>query len=105
MRIVRIIVAVLLAASLAIPPITTAMAMTSAAKAEMSMVTSGSDCPCCNAAKKCAADLCQFKCFHTLAISVEGLPLAEPLPEPLVAVYAASFSPVTLRPDPPPPRS
>lgn len=104
MRSVRLIIAVLLAASLAILPMSAAMAMTHAAKAEMSMGASGDNCPCCNAARKCATDTCQFKCFSAPAI-LEGAPLAQPRPELFIAIGEATLSPFLARPDPPPPRS
>ena len=104
MRALRLIMAVLLAASLAVLPVSASMAMTHAAKAKMSMSASGADCPCCNAAKKCATDICMFKCFSTPAISVDGFPLAQPLPEPLIAVRVAALSPFSRQLDPPPPR-
>jgi len=108
MRTIRLMIVALFAVNLAIVPISAAMAMSAmshGAKTEMSMSSSMHDCPCCNAAKKCATDLCQFKCFGTPAISVRGLSLVEPLPETLIAGATAAWSPVTLRPDPPPPRS
>ena len=105
MRAIRLIVVVLLAASLGILPVSAGIAMTHAAKAEMSMSASGTDCPCCNAAKKCVTDHCQFKCFNTPAISVDGFPLAQPVPEPLAPVCVAALSPFSRQLDPPPPRS
>lgn len=108
MRFVRIIIAALLALSLGILPVSAAMAMSKAhaAKAEISMsAPAADDCPCCNAAKKCGADLCQLKCFSTPAISVENLPLAQPPPLALIASTTAAPSSFDLRPDPPPPRS
>ncbi len=105
MRTIRLVIAALFAVNLAIVPVSAAMAMFHGAKAQMSMSSSMDDCPCCNAAKKCATDLCQFKCFNTPAISVHGVPLVRPLPEPLVAGATTAWSPFTLGPEPPPPRS
>lgn len=105
MRTIRLIITALVAVNLAVVPMSAAMAMFHGANVQMSMSSSMDDCPCCNAAKKCATDLCQFKCFNTPAISVHGLPLVRPLTEPLIAGPTAPWSPFALRPDPPPPRS
>lgn len=105
MRTLRLILAVLLMASLTISPVAAGMGATHAAKTEMSIGASGGDCPCCNAAKKCATDTCMFTCYSVPVLSVEGLPLIEPLPKAFVAVGLATFSPFSPRPDPPPPRS
>lgn len=107
MRLVRIIIAGLLALSLGILPVSAAMAMSKAhaAQAEMSMGAPADDCPCCNVAKKCGADLCQFKCFSTPAISVENLPLPQPRLLAMIGSTTAAPSPFNLRPEPPPPRS
>lgn len=101
MRILRLIWAVILAASLAILPVSAAMAMTHGAKAEMSMSSPGDDCPCCNPSK---ANACSLKCCHLQALTVEGF-------APFKA-SAADFDAhendlgvaVSLRPEPPPPR-
>ena len=105
MRTIRLIIVALLAIGLAVVPMSAVMAQSHGAKAAASMSSSMDDCPCCNAAKKCETDLCQFKCFNTPAVSVHGLPLVRPLPEPLFAGATAAWSPLALRPDPPPPRS
>jgi hypothetical protein len=93
-----------LAARVTVPPVSAAMPMTDAVDAGMSMGSSGSDCPCCNVTKKCSTDLCQFNCF-TPAISVDGLALVRPLPEPLIVAETPALWPLILPPDPPPPRS
>lgn len=105
MRTIRLAIAVLLAMSLTILPVSAAMNVGHVAKAEMSMGASGDDCACCNATKKCLTDICMFKCYNAPAISVEGMPSAQPLPQPYVAIRAAFLSPFSTRPDPPPPRS
>ena len=105
MRTLRLAIAVLLAASLTILPMAAAMAVTHVAKAEMAMDTAGDHCPCCNAAKKCATDICMFKCYNAPAISAEGLAMAKPSPAPIDITDGATLSPFPPRPDPPPPRS
>lgn len=105
MRTIRLIAALLVAASLVILPVATGMGMTFAAKAEMNMGAPGSDCPCCDPSNMCATHHCMFVCYNMAAIAVEGLLEGKPLPQDLVAAGPASFSPFPPRPDPPPPRS
>jgi len=105
MRFIRLVIAVLLAASVAILPVSAGMAKLHAAKAEMSMSAPDSDCPCCNAAHKCATDICTLMCYNSAALSVEGPPLVGPLPQPFIDMVSVTMSPFSQRPDPPPPRS
>lgn len=75
------------------------------AKTEMSMSASTDNCPCCDAANKCAADICPVKCFNAAALLVVVQPLAEPVPKLFVRTGLPAMSPFAARPDPPPPRS
>jgi hypothetical protein len=105
MRLIRLVIAGLLAASVAVLPVSVGMAKLHEAKAEMSMSAPDSDCPCCNAAHKCATDICTLKCYNSAALYVEGQLLVGPLPEPLIEMASPAMSPFSQRPDPPPPRS
>ena len=100
----RFIFAVLLAASLAMLPVSAAMA-SHAAKAEMSIGASDKDCACCDAAHKCPADACVVTCHAVSAISAVGPALSQPLPEAFASAALTEWSPFLARPDPPPPRS
>lgn len=104
----RLIIAVLLVASLTIHPISAGMAITHVANAEMTMGassdTGGDDCPCCSATGKCSTDICMLKCFNVPAVLIEGLPETRPLPRLFVDIGWATMSPFSTRPDPPPPR-
>jgi hypothetical protein len=102
MCIARLIWAFVLAVSLAGLPVVAAMATAHAAQAGMSASASGDDCPCCKPDKP---DTCPLKCCHLQALAVEGLVFAKPMSERLVAHEANAGIAVTLRPDPPPPRS
>lgn len=105
MRLIRLVIAVLLAASVAVLPVSAGVTKLHAAKAAMSMSAPDSDCPCCNAAHKCATDVCTLKCYNTVALAVEQAPFAGPFVEPLIELADAAMSPFLQRPDPPPPRS
>ena len=105
MRSFRLIIAVLLAVSLSIVPVSAAMAVMHVGAAEMSVSEPGSDCPCCDAAHKCATDICTLKCHSSTAISVELKPLTERLPQRFAVMGAIRPSPFSPQPDPPPPRS
>jgi hypothetical protein len=105
MRFIRVVIAVLLAVSLAILPVSSAMAAMHAGNPEMSMSAPDSDCACCNAAHKCATDICTLKCYNSAALYVEGQLLVGPLPQPLIDMASPAMSPFSQRPDPPPPRS
>lgn len=104
MRTIRLVVAVLLAMSLTVLPMSAGMAKMHVATAEMDVDTPGNSCPCCDAAHKCATDICMLACYCVPAISVEGPPLTQPLRERLVALGAPVLAPFSQRPDPPPPR-
>jgi hypothetical protein len=107
MRGVRFILALVLATSLIILPMSAGMAMSHvhASKTEMGMGTSGADCPCCNAAHKCAADTCMLKCFSVSALALEARPLMQPFVTVFAAVVMKRLVGYAPRPDPPPPRS
>jgi hypothetical protein len=102
MRFCRLILAGLLAASVALLPVSAAMAMTHAAKAEMSMSASGDDCPCCKSAQ---ADACPFTLCSLQAISVDGPAMLMPTPACFAERGPQILAGVSLRPTPPPPRS
>lgn len=104
MRAIRLMIAVLIAVILAAAPVTASLAKDTA-KAEMSMSSADSSCPCCDATKKCATDICTLKCYTAAAIRVEEQSLAEPLPSLIVGMGVAAMSPFAQGPDPPPPRS
>ena len=105
MRTVRLIIAALLAMSLAILPVSAGMTAMHAAKTEMSTNASGDSCPCCDPANTCAADICTAKCFNAAALLVEGQPFAESLLKRFVGTGLTAMSPFAPQPDPPPPRS
>jgi len=105
MRFIRLVIAVLLATSVAMLPVSAGATKLHAAEAEMSMGAPGSDCPCCDAAHKCATDVCTLKCCNTVALAVEQAPLAGPFVQPFNELAGAAMSPFLQRPDPPPPRS
>lgn len=101
MRVLRPIRSLLLAVGLAVLPVSAAMAMTHAVKAEISMGSPGEDCPCCNPAK---TDACPLKCCHLQALTVEGFAPFNAAPADFGAHKAHLGIAVSLRPDPPPPR-
>jgi hypothetical protein len=105
MCLIRLLIAVLLATSLAILPVSAGMAMAHAAKAEMAMSASDGDCPCCNAAHKCAPDTCMLKCFSVSAIALDARPAVHPVPAPFPELGVTTLVAFSPRPDPPPPRS
>ena len=105
MRRLRFIIAVLLAVSFTVLPVAAGMARTHGASSAMSMSASMDDCPCCNAAHKCAPDTCMLKCFSVSAIALDGMPLLAPLSEPFSIVAMRKPAASSPRPDPPPPRS
>ena len=108
MRVLRLLIAVLLATSLAVLPVSAVMAMTHAANSDMTMSASGDnggdDCACCSPTGKCSTRICVLKCFNVPAVLIEGLPMTQPLPQLLVDIDRATMSPFSTRPDPPPPR-
>ncbi len=101
MRICRLTLALLLAASLAILPLSSAVAMAHAANADVTMSASGDDCPCC---KSTHPAMCPLECCQLQALSVEGWDMAEPDARGFVEGGAQAIAPLLLRPDPPPPR-
>ena len=105
MRIYRLVIVALVALSFAVVPLAAGMAGVHGASSEMSMGASHDDCPCCNAAHKCPADICMLKCFNVSAIAVELSPMMAPLPAPFAASGVTPLVALITRPDPPPPRS
>jgi hypothetical protein len=105
MRIYRLVIAALLALSLTVLPVAAGMARMHAAPSEMSMGASGHDCPCCDTAHRCPADICMLKCFNVPAIGLDVSPVVAPLPAPFAAIGVATLVAFLSRPDPPPPRS
>jgi hypothetical protein len=105
MRIHRLVIAVLLALSFTVLPVAAAMARMHAASSEMSMGASGGDCPCCDAAHRCPADMCMLKCFSVSAVVLEGSPLIAPQPALFAVAAMRPWVAFSARPDPPPPRS
>jgi hypothetical protein len=102
MRSFRLVWALVLAASLAILPVSTSFAMADVAKTEIGMTAPGEDCPCCKPMK---VDRCFVKCCQMQGVAVDGLVIAKPRTPRLVAFSANRLVAVALRPDPPPPRS
>lgn len=102
MRFLRLMSALVLAVALAILPVSAATAMTHAAKAEMSMSSSGDDCPCCDVN---AADACSLKCCQLQALTIDALDLLKAEPEDFDPLPRDLAIAVSLQPDPPPPRS
>lgn len=105
MRIHRLVIAVLLALSFTVLPVAAGMARMHAASSEMSMGASGDDCPCCDAAHRCPADICMLKCFNVSAVGLDVSPFVAPLPAPFAAATMTTLVAFSARPDPPPPRS
>ena len=105
MRTYRLAIAVLLALSFTILPVSAGMARMNAASSEMSMGAPGDDCPCCDAAHKCPGDTCALTCFNVSAIAADASPLLAPLPAPFASIALTPLVAYSPRPDPPPPRS
>jgi hypothetical protein len=102
MRSFRLVWALVLAASLAILPVSASFAMAHVATTEVGMTASRDDCPCCKPMK---VDSCFLKCCQVQAVAVDGLVIAKLRTPRLVAFSAKRLMAVALRPDPPPPRS
>jgi hypothetical protein len=103
MRIVRLLSAIVLAASLALAPVGAASAMTHAADAGMAMMDqSADDCPCC---KPDVSKSGSLDCCHLSALPIAGLTMAMPVAEGLGDSRTAALVSFLARPDPPPPRS
>lgn len=105
MRIVRSILAALLALSLVVVPMAAASAMPDTSKAEMTMSASSDDCPCCNAAHKCPSDTCILKCHMGPTLLVTRILTPQPLRPVLTPTRSARLSPFPPHPELPPPRS
>jgi hypothetical protein len=98
----RLVAAWMVAAGLVLLPVSTAVAMGHAWKAEAVMPASGDDCPCCNGD---ASDACPVMCCHLSTLVVEGWVVPRPLSQRLVEGEAELLMAFVARPDPPPPRS
>lgn len=106
MRKLRFRLVLVLVASVAVLPMSAgAAAATYATQGQMSMGTTGQDCPCCDAGQKAAADFCMLKCFGAAAIVVEGSELVEVIREAFPVIAVASLTPFSPSLDPRPPRS
>ena len=103
MRTVRFVLTLLIVGSLAMLPVSAAMAMSHASNAEMSMSASPGGEPCSTPAER--DDGCSLACCHIQLLAVEQ-PAAAQAPAhfgvacPLGGLPGAAFGP-----DPPPPRS
>lgn len=98
----RLVCAVVLAASLAILPVSASFVMTNVAKTEHGVMSPSDDCPCCKAAN---VNSCVLKCCHVQALAIDELVLGEPEPAGFDFWSGAPLRAVSFRPDPPPPRS
>jgi hypothetical protein len=105
MRTLRLIIAALVATSLSILPVSAAMAMTHAGKAEMGVSASVKVCSCCDAARKCRAGQCVLSCSNASAVLTEGPTLAKPALGPLAGKGWEQLTPFQPEPQPPPPKS
>jgi len=103
MRAVRLVIAVLTALALAIPPVSAGVAMQPVAKAEMTM--SGHACDGADIGHDQGTDACKLRCCASAAILVEAQPLASRHRMSAAELVATALVPFTLPPDPPPPRS
>ena len=103
MRMCRLMFAAVMAIALAALPIEAAAAMSHAHKAQMSLTATGDDCPCCHPAQPLKN--CPLKCCHLQAIPVDDQVIAVPLAAPDVSASTNFGAAVSIRPDPPPPRS
>jgi hypothetical protein len=102
MRLLRLIPAMILAASLAILPVSAALAMMHTADPGMAMGASPDDCPCC---KPNRSDVCPMKCSQLSALTVADAGVQQPARVRFDEVKAVAFVAVLVRPEPPPPRS
>ena len=102
MRLLRLIPALILAASLALLPVSAALAMMHTADAGMAMGASPDDCPCC---KPDRSDACPMKCSQLSVLTIAGAGLEQPAPVRFDEVKAVAFVAVLVRPEPPPPRT
>jgi hypothetical protein len=100
MRIFRFICALVLAASLAVLPVSAALAMSHVTKSDTSLMAPGDDCPCCTPTEP---ESC-LKCCHVQSLPIEGLLVTGPVPARFTELGADRFAAVVLGPDPPPPR-
>jgi hypothetical protein len=105
MRAIRLAIAVLIAAALAVVPVSAAFAGSTAAKAEIGMSTADDACSCCDAQHDPGANTCTLKCCGAAALLIDAQALIEPRSAPAVDTVAAVVARVLPPPDPPPPRS
>jgi hypothetical protein len=100
MRCLRLLLALLLATSLVVLPVASALAASHAVKAEASMDDDA--CPCC---KKAQPGGCLAKCGQLQVILVDGVRVAR-LPAARFAVGDGTVTALLPRPpEPPPPRA
>jgi hypothetical protein len=101
MRVLRLLFALLVAASLASLPIAATMASAQAGEPHASMSASDTDCPCCRSTQQHAG---QLKCCGLQALLVEGWAV----PKPSAGRFAEGAQERGVdqlpQPDPPPPR-
>jgi uncharacterized protein involved in high-affinity Fe2+ transport len=101
MGIVRLFWVLVVAAGVAISPVSTAMLMSHAAKADVGASAAGDDCPCCKPAK---VDPCPTACCYLQAVAAEGWAIARPVSPWFGAQESDTVLPIAHQPDPPPPR-
>src|SRR5882724_4337841 len=97
MRSLRFILALVLATTLTLLPISAGIAKSHGSEAGISMSEAGHDCPCCNAMQECASDICILKCFSAAATTVDGPLLVQPLPQSFVQIGALAPPPFSPR--------
>jgi hypothetical protein len=122
MRAIRLAIAALVVAALAVVPAAAGAVTTPPVKAEMSMAApSDVGCPCCcgqpdrcaghgcadhsGTNDACTNGACMQKCHGTTAISIESLELSHPSRDVPADAGPIAMAPYSARPDPPPPRS
>lgn len=103
MRSFRLVCALVLAAGLAMLPVSGALAMAHAANVDAGMTMAlGDDCPCCKSEK---TETCFLKCCHVQALMVDGVEAAKTTSPRFGETALHLFAALALGPDPPPPRS
>ena len=102
MRLLRLILMLVLAGSLAASPVLSVAAMAQAATAEAAVANMGEDCPCCDhePAKGSSA-----VCCHMMAMSAGALVMQGPATDLVGDGGQDAFVGVVARPEPPPPRT
>jgi hypothetical protein len=102
MRTARLVLAILIAGSLAMLPISAAMSMSHGTATGMTMSASLDDGPCDTSAGR---DTCPFAYCHLHLLTPEQPPLARPAVSFLAPLLLSDEPGAALAPDPPPPRS